>query len=190
MFKLHVRALALMATAGIMTMSMGPLAQASTTANQNVTLTVSNVVTITPDGAQPMAFGTYAVTTDNSGDTATLTMAPATGVKTASNLNGANFVAVAAQADGTSRGKFDITAAPNTALTASAAGTGDLDCTACAGGVPDIDLTSVTVDDTTPTTDGSGAVTVLVAATLTTIQSATQYESGVYTGTYTVTVNY
>lgn len=189
MFQQKGKILALMTLSCLTGLSYFSLANAATTLNQNVTLTVSNIVTITPDNTQPMSFGTYTVTSDPV-LAATLVMNVATGAKVATNSGGANFVAVTPQPNATSRGKFDISAAPNTTLTASATVVSNLTCALCVTSPPVITLVSVTPDDTTPTTDGTGAATVLVASSLSTVTSATQYESGVYTGTYTVTVNY
>ncbi len=187
MLKLRTLALAIMAIAGFVSAAGQANAQASLTA-EPVTLTVANSFTLTQTTA--MNFGSFVVVADTGGsNTATLTMAPATGVVTPSNNAPASFVLVSAV--GASRGVYAISAAaPSTTLTVSTSNLTDLTCGACSGSPPVITLTSVTADDSTPTTDGSGDATVNFGAVLTTVAGGNQYVSGAYAGSFDIAVAY
>lgn len=188
MLKMQTRALAVMAVAGLVCAAGQANAQSEALSNEPVTLTVQNNFTLAQNTA--MNFGTYVVIADTAGaNTATLTMAEANGTVTPANSAPAQFILVSAT--GQSRGIYDISgAAPATTLNVTIGGLTDLSCGACLGSPPVLDLTSVTADDATPTTDGTGAVTVNIGAVLTTVAGGNQYTDGTYAGDFDLTVAY
>ena len=153
-------------------------------AGTNITATVQNAITW--DETQPLAFGTIVAISDAS-DTSTLVI-DTTGADTFNNPGNARLVRVS----GGQQGIFDASnAAPNTQLTLTLPTTVTLNCAACSGSQPDFLINNFTDDaGGAPTTDGTGAVTVNIGATLNTIASANAYEDGLYSGAYTVSINY
>ena len=154
------------------------------TAGTNITATVLNAFTFVE--TTPLAFGTFVAIIDAT-DTSTLVIDVA-GVHSYNNPGNARLVAVTAG----SQGVFDVTAAaPTTALVLTFPAAVTLVCGACGAGTEDFTVNGF-VDDVAgaPTTDGAGAVTFNVGATLNTIASANTYNDGSYTGAYTITVNY
>ena len=187
MFTFRTLALATLATVSLVSAAGQANAQASLTA-EPVTLTVANSFSLAQ--TTPMNFGSFIVLADTVGvKTATLMMNPGTGAITPTNDAPAQFVQVNIAA--ASRGVYAISgAAPNTTLSVSTASLTDLHCGACAGAPPDVTLTSVTADDSTPTTDGSGGATVNFGAVLTTVAGGNQYVSGTYAGSFDISVTY
>jgi hypothetical protein len=187
MLKLRTLALAIMAFAGFVSAAGQANAQASLTA-EPVSLTVANSFTLAQTTA--MNFGTFVALADTAGaNTATLTMDPGTGVIVAANNAPATFVLVSAV--GASQGVYAISgAAPSTTLTVSTSALTDLTCGACSGSPPAIDLTSVTADDSSPTTSVTGDATVSFGAVLTTVAGGNQYTNGSYDGSFDIAVAY
>lgn len=188
MLKLQTRALAAMAVAGLVCAAGQANAQSEVLNNEPVTLNVQNNFTFAQNAA--MNFGTYVVLADTAGaNTATLTMDPGTGTVTPANSAPAQFILV--DATGESRGIYDVSgAAPTTTLTLTINGLTDLTCGLCGGAPPVITLTSVTADDATPTTDGTGNATINLGAVLTTVAGGNQYTDGTYAGDFDLTLAY
>lgn len=187
MLKMQSTALATLAIVGLVC-AAGQPAKSETLSAEPVTLTVENGFTLARSA--PMAFGIFAVTADTAGsNTATLTMDPSTGSLTPGNSAPAAFTSINTTA--ASRGIYTVTgAAPNTGMNVSTANLTNLTCGACSTSPNAITLTSVTADDSTPTTDGSGDATINLGAVLTTVSGGNQYEDGAYAGSFDVIVNY
>jgi hypothetical protein len=188
MLKMQSTALATLAIAGLVCAAGQANAQSEALTGEPVTLTVQNNFTLTRTTA--MAFGTFAVVADTAGsNTATLTMDPTTGTLTPANTLPSQFVEV--DSSSAARGVYDVTgAAPSTTMNVTISNLVDLTCGACSGTPPAIDLTSVTADDATPTTDNAGAATITLGAVLTTVAGGNQYTDGAYAGTFDITVAY
>ena len=154
------------------------------TAGTNITATVQNAFNLTE--TQALGFGTI-VAINHATDTSTLVIDTA-GTPTFNNPGSARLVEVVAG----QQAIFDITgAAPTTALTLTAPGPVTLVCGACSSSQEDFTVNAFTDDVAgAPTTDAAGAVTFNMGATLSTIASANVYEDGLYSGAYTVTVDY
>jgi hypothetical protein len=154
------------------------------TAGTSITATVANAFTLVE--TTPLAFGSL-VAINHAVDTSTLVIDTA-GIHTYNNPGNARLVQVTA---GT-QGVFDITgAAPTTALVLTMPAPVTLNCGTCGAGTEDFTVNTFTDNVAgAPTTDGAGAVTFNVGATLNTIASANAYNDGPYSGLYTITVNY
>lgn len=189
MLKLHTKALAVIATAGLFCAASGA-ANAQTTVQGNVNLTVNNAINITE--TTPMQFGTFLVVKDiASTEVATLTLSD-TGTATPTTTGTpAIFTDISAVAPAArSQGIFGITgAAPTTVINVATSNLADLTCALCTGS-DTITLFSVTPATATVTTDGTGAATINVGAVLKTKTGGNQYKDGLYAGTYDLTVNY
>lgn len=189
-----------LALATVSVVALGAVAaNAAESVTPTATVTVLNAFTLTSTTA--LNFGTISATGDGAatGVAATYAIA-ADGSPTITNAGAAADDFIVSVVPGT-QAVIDITdAAPNTIMTVTepqAATT--LTCGLCpsAPNVLTFDV-DTWVDDTTGgpggtvTTDGTGAATINMGATLTTTpdDSSDIYEDGVYTGTYTVTVAY
>ena len=153
-------------------------------AGTNITATVQNAITWVE--TQPLAFGTIVAISDAT-DTSTLVI-DTTGADTFNNPGNARLVRVS----GGQQGIFDASnAAPNTQLTLTLPTSVTLNCSSCTGTPPDFTINNFTDDvGGAPTTSGTGTATVNIGATLNTIASANAYEDGLYSGAYTVSINY
>lgn len=154
-------------------------------AGSSVDVTVQNAFTFTEDVA--LNFGTFVAISDAT-NTATLAI-DATGATTVTN----NAPALIIELVSGVQGQFTISgAAPTTGLNVTLPTSVTLTCGACSGSQPDF-VVNTFVDDSVAgvvTTDGSGGATLDVGATLNTQADANPYEDGVYSGAYTVSVNY
>jgi hypothetical protein len=187
MLKLQTKALAVMATAGLVCAAGQANAQ-SETLSSNVTAVVQNSFTLAETNA--INFGTVVAVADTAGaNTATLTIASNAATPTPANNAPAKFIIVDSTA--ASNGVFDVTgAAPNTVLNVSTGTLANLTCGACAGTPPVLTLTSVTPGSATSTTSGTGAVTINAGAVITTVAGGNQYTDGTYVGSFVLTVAY
>jgi hypothetical protein len=195
MLKLQTKALAAMAVAGLVCAAGEANAQSQSLSNEPVSIVVQNNFTLSRTNA--LNFGTYVVFAhagNNNANTATLTMAPGTGVVTPVNNPPARFVAIDVTSQ--SRGVYAISgAAPSTIMNVATANPTDLGCSAGActttlPAPPVITLTSVTPASGTVTTSGTGTATINIGAVLTTVAGGEQYADGTYTGDFDLTVNY
>lgn len=188
MLKLQTKALAALATAGLVC-AAGQASAQSETVSSNVTAVVQNNFTLVETNA--INFGTVVAVADtaNGGNTATLTIAANSATPTPGNNAPAQFIIVDSTA--AQNGVFDVTgAAPSTVLNISTGTLADLTCGACSGTPPDLTLTSVTPANATETTSGAGAVTINVGAVITTVAGGNQYTDGTYVGSFVLTVAY
>jgi Domain of unknown function (DUF4402) len=159
----------------------------SETLSTNVSATVQNSFTLTETTA--LDFGVFVAIADTVGsNTATLTVLATGGAPSASNNAPAQFIIV--DASSATNGVFGVSnAAPNTTLNVSTVDT-NATCGTCGGGNPILTLVS-TPQSATATTDGTGAATINVGATLTTATTpAQQYADGTYTGSFNLVVSY
>lgn len=157
----------------------------------SVTAVVSNAFTLAQTTA--MNFGTVALyNTNTASDIPTIVMDTAGAVTLTDGPTTATVLDVSAT--GRSAGVFAVSAAvASTNLTISISDINVLTCIAGCSGTPPTIAIGTFVDNGTSsvvTTDGSGAVTVLVGATLSGAVSATSYESGTYQGSYDLTLTY
>lgn len=188
MLKLQTKALAVIATAGLVCAAGQANAQ-SEVLTTNVTATVQNNFTLAETNA--INFGTVVAIADtaNGGNTATLTIANNSATPTPANTLPAQFIIVDSTA--ASNGVFNISgAAPSTTLNVSVGSLVDLTCGACAGTPPVLTLTSVTPAAATAVTDIAGAATINIGAVITTIAGGNQYTDGAYVGSFDLTVAY
>ena len=152
--------------------------------NSTVTATVANAFTLAE--TQALSFGSIVAISDGS-DTSTMVIDNA-GAVTVNNPGAATII----ELSGAQQGIFDITgAAPSTTMTLTLPASVTLTCGTCSGSQPDFTVDTITNDVAgAPATDGTGAATINIGATLNTIADANPYEDGDYTGTMTVSVNY
>ena len=122
-------------------------------------------------------------------DTASITLTPA-GVLSTSAPNNSEVIVV--DPVGVTPGQFSITgAAPNTPVVITFFNLVDLTCAACGGGNPSIILSGMNHDaGGTPMTDGNGDLTFNYGFTLTTVPGPPQYEDGLYSGGFDLSVSY
>jgi len=166
-------------------------AVAQETDTGDVTATILNSFTLTETTS--MNFGTMVMLCDTgAASTANIVLDETTSAGTISNNGNALIIDVNTAAR--TRAVYDVTgAAPTTVLNITLTNPVNLTCPACVGTPSPITLgTLVASTGATGTTDGAGALQFGVGATLTTAGTcgANQYEDGVYTGTYDVTVGY
>ncbi len=134
--------------------------------------------------------GINVVLTDLVGaDVATITLTPA-GVLSTSAPNGAQVIVV--DPVGVAPGEFQMTGgAPNTNMTITFFNLVDLTCAACSGGNPAILLSGLNHSaGGAPMTDGAGDLTFTYGFTLTTVPGPPQYEDGLYSGGFDMSVSY
>ncbi len=175
-------------------LALGTVAEAETLTS-NADVTVQNAIGFAETSA--LTFGTIVAIGDGTAGGAAATIAAAaTGVGGTTVTNGGaaaddSIIELTAGA----RAEYAISAAaPNTALNLTLpSGALTLTCAACSGGTPTFSVDNWVANDTagTVTTDGTGAFTLYVGATLNTDPtSLSQYEDGNYINTYDVSVNY
>ena len=170
---------------------VAPAAHANTTTGTIISAAVDNTFTLVE--TQPMDFGSFVAI--NGTATANIVIDPTAGSPTYSADPGPNAGTAARliQISTSARGIYDITgAAPNTVLAVTYPNSVTLD-DGTAG--PDFTIDTFTDADAnvttgTITTDGVGAYTIGLGATLHTDGTAAVYADGVYTGAITVTVTY
>ena len=155
-------------------------------AGTNITATVTNAITFAE--TQALSFGEF-VAINHASDVSTITMANDGSGATYGNTGSARITEIV---EG-NMGIFDVSdAAINASLTLTLPTTVTLDCTLCGASNPDFSVGTFTSDPAVGslTTNGSGAATINIGATLTTVAGASNYEDGDDTGAYTVSVNY
>ena len=166
-------------------LAFGVMDAKAETAGTNITATVQNAFTFVETTA--LTFGTFVAINDTV-DSSTIAI-DAAGANVIANPGNARIVAITPGTNGV----FDVSAAvPSTTINVTLPTTVTLNCAACTGAQADFDVGTF-VDDSTAgviTTDASGAVTLNVGATLSTVPGAAIYEDGSYAGAYTVTANY
>jgi len=164
--------------------AFGTVEAQAETAGTNIQAIVANAFTFTETTA--LGFGSMVAINDAT-DTSTLVV-DHTAAPIYNNPGAAILIEVLPATAGT----FDISgAAPSTAITITFPASVTLNCGACAVGTEDFTVdTFVSSGAGTETTDGTGAVTFTIGATLNTINSANAYNDGTYSGAYTVTANY
>tara|TARA_B100001971_G_C18196398_1_gene541734 strand:- start:777 stop:1334 length:558 start_codon:yes stop_codon:yes gene_type:complete len=166
-------------------LAFGVLDAKAETAGTTITATVQNAFTFTETTA--LTFGTIIAVNDAT-DTSTIVMNTA-GTPAYNNPGAARLTEVVAGTNGV----FDITAAaPSAGIDVTYPASVTLSCGTCSGSQEDFTVNTFTDNSVagTVTTDGAGAFTINVGATLTTINSANAYEDGAYSGAFTVTANY
>ena len=168
------------------TVAFGVMDAKAEDAGTTITASVQNAFTLAE--TQILEFGTF--TAKNHGtDVSTIVMANDGTGPTYNNPGSARITEVTAG----QMGIFDVTgASPSTDLTIALPVSETLTCGTCSGSQEDFTVNTFTSSPGAGsiTTDATGAVTVNVGATLTTINSANTYEDGDYTSTYTVSLNY
>ena len=156
------------------------------TAGTNITVTVQSAFTFTED--TPLSFGTIAVDLDGTNN-ATLDLNSDGSTVFGSAGGTSQLIEIVAATPGT----FSIAgAAPSTSINVTLPTTATLTCGTCSGGTATFSVGTFESADLTSsaiTTDGTGAATFDVGATLTATGTGT-YEDGTYSGAYTVTAAY
>ncbi len=172
--------------------SLGPgnlsFAQSQQVTGATVNLQVQNSFSLSETVAGDV--GINVVLTDIVGaDTSTITLTPA-GVLTISAPNDSEIIVV--DDSGATPGQFSISgAAPNTNMVITFFNLVDLTCAACGGGNPAILLSGMNHDaGGAPMTDGNGDLTFNYGFTLTTVPGPPQYEDGLYSGGFDMSVSY
>ncbi len=166
------------------------------TVNSTADVTVQNAITFTETSA--LTFGTIVAIGDGTAGGAAATIDIGVGVANDTTVStpavpGTDDLIIELVAG--DRAEYAISgAAPNTDLTVTIpAAPVVLNCGGCSGAQPDFTV-DTWIDNSTAgvlTTDGAGAQTLFVGATLNTDPTAINpYEDGNYTGAYTVEVNY
>ncbi len=174
----------------LLTLSMLPNAAKAQSENitASVTAIVANSFSLTE--TTPMHFGTMVVIADTSGtDTANIVLSTL-GAGTINNSGSAQIIDV--DTSTRTQGVYDVSgAAPSTSLTLTTSSLTDLSCGACSLSPPVLTLSAITDDaGATPTTDSTGAVTINMGATITTVAGGNQYEDGTYAGSFSLTLAY
>lgn len=183
-----------MATTSAVALGLAGIASTDAMAqSETVGATVSAVVQNAFDLTQttPMNFGTLAVFADTAGvNTASITLSTAGALSAPSNSAPAQITVVDNSL--VSQGVFDVAnAAPSAGVTITLDNTADLACGACAGGTPVLTLSGLGHDQgASPTTSGTGTMTINVGATITTVAGGNQYVDNTYSGGFDVTVAY
>ena len=166
-------------------LAFGVMDAKAETAGTNITATVQNAFTFSETTA--LGFGTIIAINDAT-DTSTIVIDTA-GTPTYNNPGAARLTEVSPGQNGV----FDISAAaPSADIDVTYPASVTLTCGACSGSQEDFTVSTFTDNSVagTVTTDGTGAFTINVGATLTTIASTDSYEDGLYSGAFTVTANY
>lgn len=175
-------------------LALGSAAEAETITS-TATVNVLNAIGFTETKA--LTFGTIVAQTDGTGAGAAATILVANGADndtTVTNVGGATDDRIVELIQG-DRAQYDISgAAPSTALNVTIPTAPlQLVCGACVTTPPEFTV-DIWTDDSTAgvlTTDGAGAGTLNVGATLSTDPvSLVPYEDGLYSGNYDVSVNY
>ena len=168
------------------TLAFGVMDAKAEDAGSDITATVSNAFDLTE--TQALAFGTFTAKNDAS-DVSTILIGTDGSAPTYGNTGNARIVEITPGV----MGIFDVSgAAPDAALDITLPGTLTMSCADCSGTNPDFSIGSFTSNfpSGSATTDGSGAVTVNVGATLSTVAGSENYEDGEYSVAYTVSMNY
>lgn len=169
-------------------------AQAQETVPNAANVTVSNAFTLL--AATPLEFGTHIVFRRGAGGGAPATVlisADANNDSTITNAGAANDDEIIESVVG-NRASYTITGAlPTTTLDITLpAAPVLLSCATCSGAEPDFSVDTFADDggNGTVITDGLGAATFYVGATLSTVAGVNDYEDGLYTNNFDVTVSY
>lgn len=170
----------------------------------NVTAAVDNTADL---AITDIAFGTIGATSD-AVDTASLTLNPTTNSITddvGAGVGGAGEAHLVSETNTGTAGVATFAGLANTLVFAYYSNLVDLDCALCTGGNPVLTLEQIQDDMATPgsytkstatsvtgieTTDGVGALVWNIGATIQTVATAAQYETGTYAGTFDVMLTY